>query len=200
MVAGKHFTQALSRLFTAYANKTPLEHVALRAAAILGPLLLQKVAVKSTYKENVKHLERRLEMWRKGEIRELVAEAETIQSRLSSSQKVQLDEGAVAKRFANMVFHGNLKKAMRMITEKAKGVLPLNDETKKDFAKKHPKAELPHPDILLKGEMPPDTNPIVFNAITGGAIKDVILHTEGAALSWMILRGEKWRALSKNRQ
>ena len=63
--AGKHFTQALSRFFADYANKTPLERIALRAAAILGPLLLQKVTVKSTYKENVKHLERRLEMERR---------------------------------------------------------------------------------------------------------------------------------------
>ena len=43
---GKQFTQTLGLLLAAYGEKGPLECIALKAAAILTPLLLQKPAGK----------------------------------------------------------------------------------------------------------------------------------------------------------
>ena len=50
--AGKHFTQALSKLYLSYAERTALECVSLKAASIIVPLLLQQPASKTSYKEN----------------------------------------------------------------------------------------------------------------------------------------------------
>jgi len=51
--SGKSFTLALSRLYDAYASRSPLECIALKAAAILVPLLLQQPAGKPQYRDNV---------------------------------------------------------------------------------------------------------------------------------------------------
>ena len=56
--SGKKFTQALSKLYLAWGEKTPLECIALKAAAIMAPLLLQQPASKTSYRENTEHLER----------------------------------------------------------------------------------------------------------------------------------------------
>jgi len=146
----------------------------------MTPLLLQKTTKKSSYRENVQHLERRLAMWQKGEIRALAAEVDAIQGRLKVSHSA-LDDGMLAKRFADMVFHGHVKKAMRMIVEKAKGGLPLTEVTKRDCAQKHPKAEPARPEVLLTGALPPDTHPVIFDKLTGGVVKNAIMRTNGAA-------------------
>jgi hypothetical protein len=40
----------------------------------MAPLLLQQPAGKPAYRENVKHLTRRLQLWEAGSIRELIKE------------------------------------------------------------------------------------------------------------------------------
>jgi hypothetical protein len=70
--SGKYFTRELARLYGAYGEGTALECIALKAAAIFAPLMLQNPVGKSSYKENSGHLSRRLELWNQGNIRELV--------------------------------------------------------------------------------------------------------------------------------
>ena len=55
-------------------EKGPLECIAIKAAAILTPLLLQKPAGKPTYRDNVNHLSRRLQLWDAGNFKELLRE------------------------------------------------------------------------------------------------------------------------------
>jgi hypothetical protein len=64
--SGKLFTQGLSRLFAAYGERSPLEVIALKAAAIMAPLLLQQPLGKPTYRDYVNHLGRRLQLWEDG--------------------------------------------------------------------------------------------------------------------------------------
>ena len=66
--SGKQLTQALSRLFAAFGERSPMECIALKAAAILTPLLLQQPCGKPTYRDNVNHLTRRLLLWEEGHI------------------------------------------------------------------------------------------------------------------------------------
>ena len=80
--SGKHFTQSLSRLYAAYGERSPIESVALKAAAIITPLLLQQPSGKPTYRDNVNHLSRRLLLWDDGNIKELL-EGQTIQAQQS---------------------------------------------------------------------------------------------------------------------
>jgi hypothetical protein len=136
--SGKHFTNALTRLYDAYGSRSAMESVSFKAAAILAPLLLQQPSGKPTYRDNVNHLTRRLKLWEEGNIKDLITEGETIQQQLKKSKKI-VDDTTLAKRFATMVFNNNFKGAMSLVTEKGKGgVLPLNATTKKEMSSKHP--------------------------------------------------------------
>ena len=81
--SGTDFVRETTRLLRAYADKTPLERVALRAVTVMPGLMLQKPHPKAGTKEFVKHLSRRLNLWKEGRIQELLAEARAIQSRLA---------------------------------------------------------------------------------------------------------------------
>ena len=76
----KQFTQTLVLLLAAYGEKGPLECIALKAAAILTPLLLQKPAGKPTSCDNVNHLSRRLQLWDAGNFKELLREGGQLES------------------------------------------------------------------------------------------------------------------------
>ena len=68
----KEFVSELSCLFRYYANDSALEAIALKAAMIMPPLLLQNPSVFSKQKENIKCLERRLLLWKDGDISALL--------------------------------------------------------------------------------------------------------------------------------
>ena len=70
---GKHFTQEIARLYTCYSDKSPQECIALKAAAIMVPLLLQQPAGKPSYNKNKGHLDRRLGLWKDGKFEDLLA-------------------------------------------------------------------------------------------------------------------------------
>ena len=129
--AGKKFVQLLTNLYLAWGERSPLESIAMKAAAVMVPLLLQQPKGKSTYRENATHLIRRMALWEDGCISELLKEAETIQQQLTSSHKV-LDDASLSKRFATMVFNNNFKGAMSLVMEKGKGgILKLHESTKR---------------------------------------------------------------------
>ena len=158
-----------------------MEAIALKAASLMVPLLLQQPMGKSTYRENTAHLLRRLDLWEQGNISELLNECSTIQQQLKTSHKV-LDDSTLAKRFATMVFNNNFKGAMSLVCEKGKGgVLALNDTTKQEMQAKHPKPEPVQTEALLSGEMPQDVHHIFYAAIDGDLIKRCALRTRGGA-------------------
>ena len=179
--SGKHFTQALARLLASVGERSPLERVALKAAALLAPLLLQKPAGKLTYRDNVNHLTRRLALWEDGNLKELLKEGSTIQSQLASSERAP-DDSTIAKRFAAMVFNNNLKGAMSLVSEKGKGgILAIDANTKREMSLKHPKPEPMVPDALLKGEPPPGLHSVFFSELDGELVKKCTLRTKGGA-------------------
>ena len=90
--AGKTFTNELACLFLA---------VALKAATVLPILTLQKPSRKSKPKDHNACLERRMKLWEKGDINELVREGRAIQSRLPKHQS-QLQQQQLARSFARL--------------------------------------------------------------------------------------------------
>ena len=81
--AGRAFVREMARLFRSYAEgSSSLESIAITAAMILPPLLLQKPTLKSKAREHASCLERRFQCWRAGDIESLLNEGRTIQSRL----------------------------------------------------------------------------------------------------------------------
>ena len=55
-----------------------MECIALKAASILTPMLLQKPMGKLTCRDNIEHLTRRLQLWDEGNIKELLRQGATI--------------------------------------------------------------------------------------------------------------------------
>jgi len=65
---GKQFVAELTRLSNAFALKSDLEAIALKAAMTLPSLMLQKAHAKSKTHEHISCLRRRLSLWEKGDI------------------------------------------------------------------------------------------------------------------------------------
>ena len=61
-------------------NNLPLKDIALKAINSIPSLLLQKPSKTSKAKDHLKVMERRIDLWIKGKIDELLFEGETIQS------------------------------------------------------------------------------------------------------------------------
>ena len=85
--AGKAYIQELTRLINAWTYNSPVGIIAIKAVHLMPSLLLQKPSKRSKSKDHVKALERRLDLWKKGEIESLVFEAETIQKRLPNNNR-----------------------------------------------------------------------------------------------------------------
>ena len=123
---GKQFTQELARLITSYGERSEQEGIALKAAALMAPLLLQQPNGKPTYKNNTANLARRLVTWHQENFNELIKECATIQAQLISSRKAPSDT-TLAKRVATLVFNGKLKSAISLIAAKGEGRSLTND-------------------------------------------------------------------------
>ena len=83
--AGIGFVRELAQLYQAYADDSTLHSFAFTACCVFQVLLLQKLHAKSTSKEHVACLERRLLLWHNGDIPALLNEGKCIQDHLQSA-------------------------------------------------------------------------------------------------------------------
>ena len=83
-----------------------MQHLALKAAFVLLAVGLQKPGQRSKAKEHQECLEKRLTLWRNGEIESLLREGRMIQRRLSKSNKN--DQPNKAGIFAKLVMEGQI--------------------------------------------------------------------------------------------
>ena len=161
--AGKSFVSELARLFKAFATSSALESVALKAATLMPILLLQKPARKSKAKDHITCLERRLDTWREGDLNELLREGRTIQQRISKTSP-SFNNEQISRSFANLMFQGKTKAALRLLSEQSKGgVLHVDDpiETENGQRKvrdilleKHPPCQPVHNDAIINDDTP----------------------------------------------
>ena len=130
-----------------------------------------------------------MSLWRDGNLNVLVLEGRTIQQRLPKRPPSR-DAQELARTFANLMFMGNTKAALRLITEQNKGeVLRLDDlvntpnsspqKVRDILESKHPSAQPAHPDSVIPTEAPPPVHPIVFDALDAATIRMAALHTNG---------------------
>ena len=180
--ATKTLVEEMTLLIRAYTNTSHAAPLALKTLAVLPHLMLQRTHRKSKGSENVKAVQRRIELWKKGEVKQLLSEAVALQERLikgKSRDKETTDKNRI---FGETMRQGKVSKAIRFLSsqEDAAGVLPMTDGTRRMLKDKHPDA-LPAPqDSKLPGEYLPPHH-IVFDRITGDAIWRHALHTHGAA-------------------
>jgi len=184
---GKEFITELARLIQSYAEASTLESIAIRAAMVMQTLLLQKPHGKATSKEHVRCLERRLSIWKRGTIDELVREGRTIQHRLRQGKR-QVSQDGLAQVFSRLMLQGKVKSALRFLSEQSSGsVLDLDAEVdgksvRTILKEKHPLPQPVNVDALASDLPCTDyTHPVLFDRLTGRTIRSAVLRTEGSA-------------------
>lgn len=95
---GDNFVKEMARVLFLYADKSGLVKIAVKAAMVFPSLMLMKPSKKSKPKEECLCLKRRLELWEKGEIRQLSDEADALQRRyqqMDQHQKKSQSQGGL---------------------------------------------------------------------------------------------------------
>ena len=181
--AGKSFTTEIAKLFRAFADKTALESIALRAAMSLPALVLQKPHLNSRAKEHTVHLDRRMKLWHKGDINALLHECRTIQQKFYQLKNRKRTEDKLARTFEKMMMEGRVSAALRLISaDENRGCLPLDEEVRQSFQTKHPHAQPPQPSAIITPENNvPKPHSILFDRINAQLIRKTALRTNGAA-------------------
>ena len=82
---GKDFVREISRLLSAWNSKSNLKAIAWKCIMVMPTLLLQKPSASSKSRDHKAALQRRLILWQKGDLKELMQECETLQKRLKDS-------------------------------------------------------------------------------------------------------------------
>ncbi len=194
---GKDFTRELTRLFNGFARCAAIESVALCAVMTAPTLLLQKPHPKAKIKECATCLQRRMGEWRAGNIAELVREGLAIQNlaRLAIRKNCTEDSKRDGQQFAKWIHQGKTNAALRLLDRKdaGRGILPLEEmiagadgrNVRQILKDKHPAAKMPQPSVLLSPTSPAEQNsswhPVIFDSLTGDAIRKAALRVEGGA-------------------
>ena len=176
------FVNTLASLFRAYGECSSMESIALRAAMVLPILLLQKPHARSKTKDHVACLQRRLTLWKAGNIDALLREGHTIQSQFKITSPLigmhDQQQDQTTRLFTKYMKHGNVKAAIRLLDNQNNGkVFSLNTpilqngtpSTVRDaLIDKHPTSQPANPETLLDPSnrfgVP---HPILFETLDG---------------------------------
>ena len=172
---GRDFIDQLKKLIDDWNNRSPMQHLALKAAIVLLATALQKPCQRSKAKKHQECLEKR---WRNGEIESLLREGRMIQRRLLRSNKN--DPPNKARIFAKLVMEGQINSALRYLSkDDSGGVLPLTDDVVRQLRETHPDAQRAKLGSLLFGpvEDMPDS---VYQEINGEFVREAALRTKGS--------------------
>ena len=123
---GKAFVSEMGHLFRAYAQNSLLEQIALKCVMTMPALLLQKPPRFAKPKKHSICLERRLTSLKHGDIDALLHEGRTIQNQLLNDLSRERSDAQVARSFANLMFMGNVRAAIRLQSDHSRGRLSLN--------------------------------------------------------------------------
>ena len=183
---GKCFVRELSSLFNAFSISSAYEAFAITAA------MSMPAYAKSKTRDHMAYLEKRLDLWKKGDINSLLAQAKVIQSCLSSNPLSQKDVSNKPRDFNNLMKKGKVRAALQRLSKQSgNAILKMDDviETSSgnSTVRQMLRVKHPHPQsvstetILPSGEDDLNLLQIVFDSITTEVIKDSALKTEGAA-------------------
>lgn len=157
---GNSLVAEMSRLYSAFASGSTMEYVALMAAIVLPALVLQIPHRKSKVKEHIACLERRLKLWKEGDLDSHNKEGRTIQQRLPKFFPVP-SETTLARQFSNLMFKGKTHAALDLLTCGVRGKVLLlyhimeTDESDKLSVReilwaKHPAGQHATPDSIIR--------------------------------------------------
>jgi len=110
---GKAFVQELARLFAAYGDGSSLECIAVKDAIVMCIFF---IAEATQVCQDYSSLECYLDLWRQGQIAELLNEGKVIQQCLNaSSGSVSAKDDRITCRFVDHMLCGNVKAAIKVI-------------------------------------------------------------------------------------
>ena len=178
--AGKDFIKELTFWIKQFNTNSELNAIAIKTYMILPTLILQKSSAKSKTKEHISSIERRLIMWRRGDLDSIMKEIRFIQKRFTSCNKPRPME-EVSKIFAKLVMQGKLTAALKFLDkESTSGVLSISKDVINDLKEKHPDAAPAMEGSLLVG--PKEHVPFgIFEVIDEEMIKQAAMKTKGSA-------------------
>ena len=110
---GKSVVEEMCALISHYNEDADWEGLALKAAIVFLPLVLQKPSKKSKTKDHKLHLERRVDLWKKGLIKNLVEEGTAIQKRMFKSKRSAKQD--LARSFCNLIIQGKIRAACNLL-------------------------------------------------------------------------------------
>ena len=196
--AGKKYIEETTRLMNEWLQDSPMKDICFKAIMLMPNLLLQKPSRNSKSKDHLLALERRLELWKRGELHELFFEGETIQASLKSIKKIS-SISEISKKFKEQMSKGNINAALNLLTNNMEnGVLPLNAQTLQQLAQKHPESKAAPSDILLQGPVP-KVHPIKFQPIDEEMIRKAAIKTKGGS-GPSGMDAEGWRRILASNQ
>ena len=113
----------------------------MRLVHIFIPIMLQKPSARSKNRDHIKYLSKRLEMWKNGQLSELMSECEEIQLNLQRSTKRKQD--SKEKEFTRLMLIGEVGKALKLVNEQndIAGVHKLDERIRTILESKHPDEE-----------------------------------------------------------
>ena len=177
---GKSFIREMTRLVNSWIKDSPIKDVALKARHVMPALLLQKPSKKSKSKDHTNALERRMNLWTKGELLALFDECVTIQEILNPPN-VKADISSISKKFRILMQKGDVNGALRILTDNMNnGILPLNDDTLLLLEQKHPEVGEVYDEALLDEPLK-RIHPIVFDAINEDTVLKAATVTKGGS-------------------
>ena len=131
-----------------------------------------------------------MKIWHDGDLNELILEGRAIQHRLPQPKQNETSK-RLTRSFAQLMFHGKTKAALRLLTDKNTGYPLWLDElivsgnslpkTVRDIlSDKHPEGLPADPDSIVS-DIPPPVHPVIFDSLDASCIRSAALRTEGAA-------------------
>ena len=155
-------------------NAVNFKDIALKVLMVMPALLLQKPTFKSTSKEHLQCLTRRLKQWEAGDFDGLLCETRTIQGKLPRNSKPLNDE-RLPKTFSK------LEAEMKLLYQHDTGLVTLSQSTIHELKRKHQNANDADPSILMDDPLP-FVDPVMFQNITESTIMKSALRTRGSSV------------------
>ena len=181
--ATKKFIDAQAVLFRQAHDGSEKQLIALKAIAIMEPLLLQKPKRRTKIKMIKKALEARLKLWNEGQIDVLLENAIKIQLGLPPRRPHVHDPLKLSNTFAKLIFHGKVTQALRLLKLSEDGEVQLFTQDVKDRLHSLFPLPLPSPQqdrsCFMNGPMPSPPTEEEFLALDAETIVEAARKTKG---------------------
>ena len=177
--AGKEFLVEMKNLIDLFINKTPYYTIALNALMVMVPLLLQKPSKNSKSSDHMKYLQKRLTLWKDGDILDILRECKKIQERLASSKRKE-DPDRARKVFVRLMLQGKVASALRWLDAQCSmSSLEIDENVIHKLKEKHPPAQPSSQKDMLNGPLN-RVEEVIFDQIDGNSIHRAAMTTKGS--------------------